>query len=136
MLEEKLEAVMKTISIFLALINSLAAGLLITFCISDDGLLRAEFWWSAIKIILSIMVIASGIVTWLACIKDSKTGSVLLGSIILVVMGAVTVVWTYHLAVVSGDMEYYMIAFGLSLTVQGMASLLGFGMGSETIAIS
>ena len=82
------------------------------------------------------MVIASGIVTWLACIKDSKTGSVLLGSIILVVMGAVTVVWTYHLAVVSGDMEYYMVAYGLSLTAQGMASLLGFGVGSETIAIS
>ena len=54
-----------------------------------------------------------------------NAGPLLISDLYLVVLGAVTTVWTYHLAVLSGDMEYYMAAFGGSLMTQGIASLLG-----------
>jgi hypothetical protein len=44
----------------------------------------------------------------------------------LVALGAATVVWTFHLALVSSDIEFFMIVYGGSLAVQGVASLLGF----------
>jgi len=127
---------MKTISIFLALINSLVAGLLIMFNLSNNELHQTGVVQTLIQCATFMAVIAFGIITWLASIRCTNSGAVLLGGIVLVVMGAVTVVWTYHLAVVSGHMEYHMIVYGLSLTIQGMASLLGFGTESKTIAIS
>ena len=119
-------AVMKTISILLALINSLLAGLLITFNLSSAGLLQAETWWSVTKLAMSMAVIALGVVTWLANVHGSNIGLVFLGGVFLLVLGAVTIVWTFHLAIVSGDMEYYMVGYGGSLMAQGMSSLLGF----------
>ena len=127
---------MKTISIFLALINSLAAGFLIMFNLSGSELHQAGLVKTLMQCAAFMTVIVFGIVTWLANIRCTNSGTVLLGGIILVVMGAVTVVWTYHLAVVNGDMEYYMFVYGLSLTVQGLASLLGFVTDSKIIAIS
>ena len=47
-------------------------------------------------------------------------------SLFLVALGAATIVWTFHLALVTGDTEYYMFLYGGSLIVQGAASLLGF----------
>lgn len=127
---------MKTISIFLALINSLAAGLFILFNFSGSEFHQAGLIKTLMQCAAFMIVILFGIVTWLASIRCTNSGAVPLGGIILVVMGAVTVVWTYHLAVVSGHMEYYKIVYGLSLTVQGMASLLGFGTETKIIAIS
>lgn len=118
---------MKTISIFLALVNSLLAGLLIAYGMSETELQQAEVWWALIKIIASLMVIAFGVITWFASMWNTNTYIVSLGGVFLVVLGTVTVVWTFHLAILSGDMEYYMIVYGLGLMVQGMASLLGFG---------
>jgi hypothetical protein len=65
-----------------------------------------------------------------------NTGPLLIGGLYLVVLGAVTIVWTYHIAVLSGDMEYYMILFGGSLMTQGTASLVGFGLDSRSMTIS
>jgi hypothetical protein len=49
-----------------------------------------------------------------------------LSSLSLVALGAATVVWTFHLAMTTGDMEYHMVVYGGSLATQGAASLLGF----------
>jgi hypothetical protein len=43
-------------------------------------------------------------------------------------------VWTLHLAMVTGDMEYHLILYGGSLMIQGAASLFGFVEGSRNIA--
>jgi hypothetical protein len=47
-------------------------------------------------------------------------------SLFLVALGAATVAWTFHLVLVTRDMEYYMVVYGGSLIMQGIASLFGF----------
>jgi lipopolysaccharide export LptBFGC system permease protein LptF len=118
---------MKTISIFLSFINALLAGLLITFSLTTNELYHAEVWWSLIKMAASLTVIVLGVVTWLSSMNGSNIGLLFMGGIFVIVLGAVMIVWTFHLAIVSGDMEYYMVGYGASLMAQGMASLLGFG---------
>jgi len=44
----------------------------------------------------------------------------------LVALGTASIVWTLHLALVRGDIEFFMVLYGGSLAVQGMASLFGF----------
>lgn len=119
-------AIVKTISIFLALINSLLAGLLIAFSISSGELLQTATWWSIIKVAMSMTVILLGAATWLASMRGSTVGLVFMGGVFLLVLGAVTIVWTFHLAIMNGDMEYYMVVYGGSLMTQGMSSLVGF----------
>ena len=94
---------MKTISIFLALVNALLAGLLISFLVTS-----MDFRISAIPI---------------------RPGILLLGSLFLVAIGPATAVWTFHRALLTGDMEYYMFMYGGSLFVQGIALLLGIPEG-------
>jgi hypothetical protein len=131
-------ALMKTLSIFLALVNSLLAGLLITYSLSAMEIRHVEISWSAIKIAGAVMVIAIGALTWISSIRGAGVGVGLLflGDVFLIVLGAVTAVWTFHRAIVSGDMEYYMIGYGASLMAQGMSSLLGFIMVPDTMTIS
>ncbi len=59
--------------------------------------------------------------------RPFKPGILPLTSLFLVALGTGTLVWTFHLGILTGDMEYYMAFFGGSLMAQGMASLLGFG---------
>jgi hypothetical protein len=127
---------MKTISIFLSFINALLAGLLITFSLSTNEIYHAEIWWSLIKIATSATVIVFGVVTWIASMNGSNIGLLFMGGIFVIVLGAVTIVWTFHIAVISGDMEYYMAGYGASLMAQGMSSLLGFGEDARKMTTS
>jgi hypothetical protein len=116
---------MKTISIFLALINSLLAGLLITFLISSTDFQLSATWWSVARILIALSVIMIGLLTLvdsMVHVSPSLTG---LSSVALVAIGAGTVVWTFQRAQITGDMEYYMIIYGGSLFVQGIALLFG-----------
>ena len=117
---------MKTISIFLALINSLLAGLLVVFSLSESELRQAATWWLLAKVLVGLTVIAIGVLTWLGSIRTIRMIFVALSSLFLVALGAATVVWTLHLGLVTGDMEYYMIIYGGSLATQGAASLFGY----------
>jgi hypothetical protein len=116
---------MKTISIFLALINSLVAGLLIAFSLSGSEIRQAAAWWTLIKTLAACSVIVIGALTWLASMRTVRSGLMSLGSLLLVALGTATIVWTLHLALVTGDAEYYMLVYGGSLIVQGTSSLLG-----------
>ena len=127
---------MKTISIFLALVNSLLAGLLIAASITGNELREAVAWWLLTKVIAALFVIAIGMLTFLGSIRSISTGVLPLGSLILVALGAATIVWTLHLALISGDMEYYMVVYGGSLMTQGMASLFGFAGESRNMTTS
>ncbi len=126
---------MKTISMFLALVNTLLAGLLIASSVSPAGFNRAEVWWLVTKIIAATCVILIGVITWLGSARSANPGLMALCSLFLVALGAATVVWTFHLALVTGDMEFYMIAYGGSLAVQGMSSLFGFAGDSRSAAV-
>lgn len=123
---------MKTISIFLALINSLLAGLLITFLISSVDFRVSATLWSAIRILVASSVIVIGLLTWINAIGSIHPGLLATSSLFLVAIGAATVVWTFHRFQVTGDMEYYMIIYGGSLFAQGFSLLFGISQGSGT----
>lgn len=123
---------MKTISIFLALINSLLAGLLITFLLSSVDFRVSATIWSAIRIFVASSVIIIGVLTWINALGSIHPGILALSSLVLVAVGAATVVWTFHRAQLTGDMEYYMIIYGGSLFMQGFALLFGIAEGSGT----
>ena len=124
---------MKTISIFLALINALLAGLILAFSLSPTELSDAATWWSLTKIAAACSVILVAIITWLGSARTTNAGLMSLCSLFLVALGAATIVWTFHLALVSGDIEYYMVVYGASLGLQGMASLFGFADDSRRV---
>lgn len=117
---------MKTVSLFLALINSLMAGLILVFSLSSTELGQAEAWWSLTRVAAALCVILIGLLTWLAGTRTINAAAMALCSLMVVALGAATIVWTFHLSLVSGDMEFYMFVYGGSLIAQGMASLLGF----------
>ena len=114
---------MKTISIFLALINSLVAALLIAFSLSGGEIRQAAAWWTILKTLAGFSVVVIGALTWLASMRTVRPGLMSLGSLFLVGLGAATIVWTLHLTLVTGDVEYYMLAYGGGLILQGVASL-------------
>ena len=116
---------MKTISILLALVNSLLAGLLITFLFSSPDIQQSAIWWTMARIMVALSVIAIGVLTWISAIGDVRPGLVAMASLFLVALGPATMVWTFHRAQLTGDMEYYMILYGGSLAVQGIALLFG-----------
>ena len=117
---------MKTISIFLALINSLIAGLILAVSLSPTAIHQTALWWSFTKITAAASVILVAVITWHGSAHTANAGLTSLCSLFLVALGAATLVWTFHLALVSGDIEFHMIIYGGSLLVQGMASLFGF----------
>jgi hypothetical protein len=125
---------MKTISIFLALINSLLAGLLIAFSLSATELRQAATWWLLVKVLAGLSVVAIGVLTWLGNFRTVRMSLMTLSSLFLVALGAATVVWTFHLGLVTGDMEYYMIVYGGSLATQGAASLFGYSSPPENFS--
>ena len=125
---------MKTISIFLALINSLMAGLLMMFTLSNGEIHQVESWWLLTKLLAGISVIVIGILTWIGSIGLIKPNLLVLASIYLVAIGASIVVWTFHLAQVTGDIEYYMVLYGGSLSVQGIALLFGILQGAGNVS--
>jgi len=120
-------AVVKTISIFLALINSLFAGFLIALDLSYSGIHQGILWWSFLKLSAASVIIVIGISAWLGAMGSIQPGLILLGSVFLIALGPATIVWTFHVALTTGNMEYHMVIYGGSLMVQGMSSLLGFG---------
>ena len=127
---------MKTISIFLALVNSLLAGLLLAASLSGSEIRQAAAWWLLSKVFAALFVIVIGVTTWLGSVHSIMPGVLPLGSLFLVALGAATIVWTIHLSIMSGDMEFYMVMYGISLMIQGMTSLFGFAGESRNIAAS
>src|SRR5512140_1898584 len=128
-------AAMKTISLFLALVNALLAGLLIASSLSPVGPRQTELWWFAMKMGAATAVILIGVITWIGSVAAVRPGLISLCSLFLVALGAATVVWTFHLALVSGDMEFHMVVYGGSLAVQGIASMFGFAGDSRRVAV-
>ena len=124
---------MKTLSIFLALVNSLLAGLILAFSLSPSEIAQAEAWWSLMRVTAASSVIFIGVLTWLDSVRPVRAGLMAICTLFLVSLGAATIVWTFHLALVSGDVEYYMVLYGASLAIQGMASLFGFANDSRNI---
>jgi hypothetical protein len=125
---------MKVISIFLGLINSLLAGLLITFLVTSTDFKISMAWWSIFRILLALLVITAGVLSWLSMIVAVRPILLALGSLFLVGIGPATMVWTFYKASLTGHMEYYMLVYGASVFVQGCSLLLGLAEGRGTTA--
>lgn len=123
---------MKTVSIFLALLNSLFAGFLILLDLSYSGFPPGNPGWSMLKLSAATAVILVGAAAWLGELGLLRPGPILLGGVFLIALGPATIVWAVHVALTSGDIEFHMVVFAVSLLAQGMSSLLGTGMENGT----
>jgi hypothetical protein len=117
----------------LSLINSLLAGVILLASLTGSEIRQAAFLWLFTKLFVTLIIIAIGVLTWLGSMFTWKPALMALSSLFLVALGAATVVWTFHLAMVTGDMEYYMVVYGGSLAMQGAASLFGFAEESRNL---
>jgi hypothetical protein len=128
---------LKTISILLALVNSLGAGVVIAASLPAIQVLRpASAIWNATKVTFSLGIILAGILTWVAAARLTNRGLIFVAGLFLVSLGTASAVWTVHLALGSGNIKDHMLLYAGSLVAQGASSLwalLGAGKGSAGI---
>jgi hypothetical protein len=125
---------MRVLSIFLGLINSLLAGLLITFLLTSADFPGPLAWWSVVRILLALCIIFVGILSWASMVMPLQPVLLALGSLFLVGIGPATIVWTFHKASLTGHVEYYMLLYGASLFVQGCSLLLGLSAEQQKVS--
>ena len=116
---------MKVLSILLALVNSLMAGLILLSCISVSNLRWNGIGWLAVRVMTGVLVILTGILTFRDGAQPIGPGKMLMAGLSLVLLGTGSVMWGLHLTLVSGDIKNVMILFGGSLVLQGIASIVG-----------
>ena len=116
---------MKVLSILLALVNSLVAGVILLSCISVSNLRWNGIGWLAVRVASGVLVILTGILTFLDGIQPIGPGKVLMAGLSLVLLGTGSAMWGLHLSIISGDVKNVMILFGGSLVLQGIASIVG-----------
>lgn len=116
---------MKTISMLLALLNTLAAGLVIAASLPAIHILRpALSLWNITKVFASVFVILVGILTWISESRGAISSNLLiLTGTFLISLGTASAVWTIHLALVSGNIHNNMFLYGGSLIAQGASTI-------------
>ena len=127
---------MKVLSILLALVNSLAAGLVLLSCVSISNLSWDGLSWLAARVATGTLVILTGILTFRDGAQPIGPGKMLVAGLILILLGASSAMWGVHLSIISGDVKNVMILFGGSLVLQGIASVVGLAGESSHSAIS
>ncbi len=123
---------MKTISILLALVNSLAAGIVIAASLPTIQPLRSgSSLWSITKVVSGVAIIFAGILTWVAAARSTNQRLVFLTGLFLVTLGTASAVWTVHVALSSGILKDHMFLYGGSLMAQGASSLWSLLLASQ-----
>jgi hypothetical protein len=122
---------MKVLSILLALVNSLVAGLVLLSCISVSNLSRDGLGWLAARVTTGMLVILAGILTFRDGTQGVGPGKMLIIGLLLVLLGTGSAMWGVHLSIISGDIKNVMILFGGSLVLQGIASIAGLREAGE-----
>ena len=121
---------MKILSILLALVNSLAAGLVLLSCVSVSNLSWEGFGWLATRVTTGTLVILTGVLTFRDGAQPIGPGKMLMAGLILILLGVSSAMWGVHLSIISGDVKNVMILFGGSLVLQGIASVVGLAQDS------
>ena len=116
---------MKVVSIFLALINALASLLLLAYTLSPENARYDIPFWLMAKTAAGSFVVLAGILAWIDSVRPMSVKSMVLCSLLLIMLGVASTTWIVQLGIISGDMLNTLIVYGCSLTVQGIASLLG-----------
>jgi hypothetical protein len=121
---EEGDHIVKTVSMLLALVNSLAAGLVIAASLPAIQLVQpVASLGNATRVLLSMAVLATGVLTWVAACRETNPALLFLAGLFLVALGTASAVWTIHVALSSGAIKDYMILYGGSLMAQGASSL-------------
>jgi len=121
---------MKVLSILLALVNSLAAGLVLLSCVSVSNLSWEGLGWLAARVATGALVILTGVLTFRDAAQPIGLGKMLMAGLILILLGVSSTMWGVHLSIISGDVKNVMILFGGSLVLQGIASVVGLAQDS------
>ena len=116
---------MKVLSILLALINSLVAGLVLLSCVSVSNLSWDGIGWLAARVGTGVLVILAGMLTFRDGVQGISPGRMLVAGLLLILLGTSSAMWGLHLSIISGDVKNVMILFGGSLVLQGIASIVG-----------
>ena len=116
---------MKVLSILLALVNSLVAGVVLLSCVSTGNLSWDGLGWLATRVATGILVILIGILTFRDGVRPVSPGIMLIAGLLLILLGSGSTMWGLHISIVSGDVKNVMILFGGSLVLQGIASVTG-----------
>lgn len=116
---------MKVLSILLAVVNSLVAGLVLLSCVSVSNLSWDGLGWLAVRVATGVLVILAGILTFRDGTQGIGPGKMLVAGLLLVLLGTGSAMWGVHLSIVNGDIKNVMIFFGGSLVLQGIASIVG-----------
>ena len=122
---------MKVLSIFLALVNSLVAGMVLLSCVSVSNLSWDGLGWLAVRVATGMLVILAGILTFRDNTQGIAPGKMLIIGLLLVLLGTGCAMWGLHLSILSGDIKNVMILFGGSLVLQGIASVTGLREAGE-----
>ena len=122
---------MKVLSFFLALVNSLLAGVVLLSCISVSNLSWDGLGWLVARITTGVLVILAGILTFRDGIQSIGSGKMLIAGLTLMLLGAGSTMWGVHLSIVSGDVKNVMILYGGSLVLQGISSIVGLNQEEE-----
>jgi hypothetical protein len=125
---------MKVLSILLALVNSLMAGLILLACVSLGNLNWDGLGWLVVRVATGLLVILVGSLTFRDGMQPIGPGKMLMAGLLLVLLGTGSAMWGLHLSILSGDVKNVMILFGGSLVLQGIASIVGL-QGSENMAV-
>lgn len=126
---------MKVLSILLALVNTLAASLVLLSCISVSNLRWDGLGWLAVRVATGTLVILTGILTFRDGMQPIGPGKILVAGLTLILLGASSAMWGVHLSLVSGDIKNVMILFGGSLVVQGIASVIGLAQETGNLVL-
>ena len=116
---------MKTISIFLALLNSLTSVLLLMYTLSPENVRNDIPFWLAAKVVAGLFVILAGMLTWMDCIRPMNAKHMALCVLMLIMLGVASTTWVVQLGIISGDMLNTLLVYGCSITIQGITSLIG-----------
>ena len=112
---------MKVISILLAFLNSLMGALLILSCISASETLS----WVTTKTGAGTLAIYFGVLTYKDAVQPISHSRMLLNGLFIVIISVSAIAWGIHWSIISGDIKLTLLLFGISLFLQGMASILG-----------
>ena len=124
---------MKVLSILLALVNSLAAGLVLLSCVSVSNLRWEGLGWLATRVVTGALVILVGILTFRDGAQPIGPGTMLMAGLLLILLGAGSAMWGVHLSIISGDVKNVMILFGGSMVLQGIASVVGLAQDTRNV---
>jgi len=127
---------MKIASLLLPLFNSVVAGLIIIFSLSSADIQQSGPLWTLLKVSTSLLVIVISALTWFPGLRRVDSGLRFLSGLLLIVIGTAAMIWTIHLAIVTGDMESYMLVYGGSLILQAALSLWDQRQHSDRLSVS